>query len=130
MEQVLDRPATDNKEAEEEEDEDSKSEVSLVIAEFDSEEEPDEEDPRDVEEEEEEREQTVEGWVPGSEPPECCCAEPLAAIKQAFDEWIAYNAERKQILQPLREAYKVARANCMTHRYLLFIFISWNLALF
>ncbi len=109
--------------------EDSKSEVSLVIPEFDSDEEPDEEDPRDVEEEEEERE-TVEGWVPGPEPHECCCAEPLAAIKQAFDEWIAYNAERKTILEPLREAYKVARANCMTHRYLHFIFISWNLAMF
>ncbi|KAF0153726.1 MAG: ATPase AAA [Syntrophaceae bacterium] len=109
------------KRKEDEDDEDSKSEVSLVIAEFDSEEEPDEADPREVEEEEEEREPTV-GWVPG---PECSCAEPLAAIKQAFDEWIAYNAERKQILQPLRDAYNVARANCMTHRYLLFI-LSWN----
>ena len=124
----------DEKEAkkrkEDEDDDDSKSEVSLLITEFDSDEEPDEEDPRDVEEEEEEREQTVEGWVPGPEPPECCCAEPLAAIKQAFDEWIAYNAERKAILEPLREEYKVARAKCMTHRYLHFIFISWNLPLF
>ena len=107
------------KRKEDEDDEDSKSEVSLVIAEFDSEEEPDEEDPPDVEEEEEERE-TVEGWVPGPEPPECCCAEPLAAIKQTFQEWIAYNAERKAVLEPLREAYKVARANSMTHRYELF----------
>ncbi len=49
--------------------------------------------------------------------PQCCCAAPLAAIKQAFEEWINYNAERKQILEPLRDAYKVARANCMTHRY-------------
>ncbi len=120
-EEKLDGPAADNKEADEE-DEDSKSEVSLVIAECDSDEEPEEDDPRDVEQERE----TVEGWVPGPEPPECCCAEPLAAIKQAFEEWIAYNAERKAILAPLREAYKVARANCMTHRYLHFIFISWN----
>ena len=110
-------PAAHEQEAkkrkEDEDDEDSKSEVSLVIAEFDSEEEPDEADPREVDEEEEEREQPV-GWVPG---PECSCDEPLAAIKQTFDEWIEYNAERKKILQPLREAYKVARANCMTHRY-------------
>ena len=124
-EQEFDGPAADNKEAAED-DEDAKSEVSLVIAEIDSEEKPEEDDPRDVEEERE----TIEGWVPGPEPPECCCAEPLAAIKQAFVEWIAYNAERKAILTPLREAYKVARANCMSHRYLHFIFISWNLALF
>ena len=101
--------------------------MSLLITEFDSDEEPEEDYPRDVEEE---KGETVEGWVPGPDPPECCCAEPLAAIKQAFDEWIAYNAERKAVLEPLREAYKVARANCMTHRYLHFIFISWNLPLF
>ena len=78
---------------------------------------------------EEERE-TVEGWVPGPEPPEWCCAEPLAAIKQTFQEWIAYNAERKAILETEREAYKVARVNCMTHRYLHFTFISLNFPLF
>ena len=121
-EQESDRPAADNKEADDE-DEDSKSEVSLVIAECDSDEEPEEADPRDVEEESE----TIEGWVPE---PECCCAEPLAAIKQTCQEWFAYNAERKAILEPLREAYKVARANCMTHRYLHFIFISWNFPFF
>ena len=84
-EQESDQPAADNKEADVEEDEDSKSEVSLVIAECDSDEEPEEVDPRDVEVESE----TNEGWVPGPESRECCCAEPLAAIKQAFDEWIA-----------------------------------------
>ena len=124
-EQELDGPAAENKEADEE-DEDSSSEVSLLITEFDSDEEPEEDDPRDVEEERE----TVEGWVPGPEQPECCCAEPLAAIKQTCQEWIAYNAERKAILETQREAYKVARANCMTHRYLHFIFISWNFSLF
>jgi hypothetical protein len=124
-EQEFDGPAADNKEADEE-DEDSKSEVSLVIAEIDSDEEPEVDDPRDVEEERE----TIEGWVPGPEPPECCCAEPLAAIKQTCQEWFAYNAERKAILETQREAYKVARANCMTHRYLHFIFISWNFPLF
>ena len=124
-EQQSDGPAADNKEAEEE-DEESKSEVSLLITEFDSDEELEENDPRDVEEERE----TVEGWVTGPEPPECCCAEPLAAIKQVFQEWFAYNAERKAILETQRKAYKVARANCMTHRYLHFIFISWNFSLF
>ena len=124
-EQEFAGPATDNKEPEED-DEDAKSEVSLVIAEIDSDEEPEEDDPRDVEEERE----TVEGWVPGPESRDCCCASPLAAIKQTFQEWIAYNAERKAILETQREAYNVARANCMTHRYLHFIFISWNFHLF
>ena len=121
-EEKLHGPAADNKEADEEEEE-SKSESSLVIAEIDSDEEIEVDDPRDVEEERE----TVEGWVPG---PECCCADHLAAIKQTCQEWFAYNAERKAILETQREAYKLARANCMTHRYLHFIFISWNLALF
>ena len=120
-EQASDGSAEDNKEAKED-DEDAKSEVSLVIAEIDSDEEPEVDDPRDVEEERE----TIEGWVPGPEPPECCCAEPLAAIKQTCQEWFAYNTERKAILETQRETYKVARANCMTHRYLHFIFISWN----
>ena len=122
-EQESDGPAADNKEADVEEDEYSKSEVSLLFTEFDSDEEPGEDDPRDVEEERE----TVEVWVPR---PECCCAEPLAAIKHTFHEWSTYNAERKAILETQREAYKVARANCMTHRYLHFIFISWNFPLF
>jgi len=121
-EQESDGPAADNKEADKEDEEDSKSEVSLVIAEIDSDEEPEEDDPRDVEEERE----TLEGWVPGPESRDCCCASPLAAIKQTCQEWFAYNAERKAILETQREAYKVARANCMTHRYLHFIFISWN----
>ncbi len=75
----MDGPAADKKEADEEVEE-SKSEVSLLITEFDSDEEPEEDHQRDVEEERE----TVEGWAPGPEPPECCCAEPLAAIKQTF----------------------------------------------
>ena len=120
-EQESDGPAADNKEAGEE-DEDSKSEVSLVIAEIDSDEDPEEDDLRDVEEESE----TVEGWVPGPESRDCCCASPLAAIKQTCQEWFAYNAERKAILETQRVTYKVARANCLTHRYLHFIFISWN----
>ena len=128
-EEKMDGPAEDNKETDKE-DEDSKSEVSLVIAEIDSDEAPDEDDPREVEEEEDEKRETVEGWVPGPEPPECCCVEPLAAIKQTFQEWFAYNVERKAILETQRVTYKVARANCMTHRYLHFIFISWNFPLF
>ena len=119
----MDGPAADNKEADKE-DEDSKSEASLLITEFDSDEEPEEDDPRVVEEERE----TVEGWVPGPESRECCCADHLAAIRQKCQEWFAYNAERKAILETQREAYKVARANCMTHRYL--HFISWNFHLF
>ena len=124
-EQELDGAVADNKEADEE-DEDSKSEVSLVIAQIDSDEEPEEDDPRDVEVESE----TIEGWVPGPESRECCCADHLAAIKQTCQEWFAYNAERKAILETQREAYKLARANCMTHRYSHFIFISWNFPLF
>ena len=75
---------------------------------------------REVEEEEEESD------IPdalGTRAPQCCCATPLAAIKQAFQDWASYNAERKKMLEPLREAYKVARANCMTHRYVDF---SWK----
>ena len=95
-------------------------------AECDSYEDAEEADPRDVEQERERNE----GWVASREEPECCCAQPLAAIKQTCQEGFAYNAERKAILEPLREAYKVARANCMTHRYLHFIFNSWNFSLF
>ena len=125
-EQELDHPAAENKEANVEEDDDSKSEVSLLIAECDSDEEPEEVDPRDVEVESE----TNEGWVPGPESRECCCVEPLQAIKQTCQEWFTYNSERKAILETQREAYKIARANCMTHRYLHFIFNSWNFPLF
>ena len=124
-EEKLDGPAEDNKEADEE-DEDSKSEVSLVIAEIDSDEEPEEDDPRDVEQERE----TVEGWVPGPESRDCYWASTPAAIKQTCQEWFAYNPGRKAILETQREAYKLARANCMTHRYLHFIFVSWNFPLF
>ena len=121
LESEEDGQAADNKEADKE-DEDSKSEASLFIAEFGSDEEPEEDDRREVEEERE----TMEVCVPGPKPPECCCAEPLAAIKQTCQEWFAYNSERKAILKTEREAFKVARPNCMTRRYLLFIFIFWK----
>ncbi len=47
----------------------------------------------------------------------CTCETPLAIIKQVFEDWASYNATQKQVLGPLREAYKATRGNCMTHRY-------------
>ncbi len=99
------------------EEEGEQGDVSLLVTEFDPNEQPDEDEQREVEEEDEQRE-TNSGLLMIA--PQCSCAIPLSAIKQAFDEWINYNAQRKQILEPLREAYKVARANSMTHRYELF----------
>jgi len=59
----------------------------------------------------------------GASPPPCTCGTPLAIIKQIFEDWASYNARQKQVLAPLREAYKAARGNCMTHRYESF---SWK----
>ncbi len=55
----------------------------------------------DVEEEEEETETAP---SVGTSLHQCACARPLAAIKKAFQEWASYNEDRKQMLEPLREA--------------------------
>ncbi len=53
----------------------------------------------------------------GPSAPPCSCGTPLAIIKQVFEDWASYNATQKQVLGPLREAYKDERGSCMTHRY-------------
>ena len=120
--EVEEEPELAHQVEEDDEEEGEEGDVSLLITEFDSDEEPDEVLPREVEEEEEEEESDIRHALATSAP-QCCCATPLAAIKQAFQHWASYNAERKQMLEPLREAYTVARANCMSHRYVDF---SWK----
>ena len=96
---------------EDDEEEQEEGDVSLLITEFDSDENPNEDALREVEEEEDEGSDIPSAL--GTSASQCCSVTALAAIKQAFQDWASYNAERKQMLETLREAYKFARANCI-----------------
>ena len=103
-----------------EQEEEEEGDVSLQITEFDSDEEPDEDVPREVEEEEE---CETPAPPPAGSPP-CSCDFPLPALKQALEKWSKNTPEAKNMRNPYRPLYDIARSKWMTHEYDHF---SWNL---